>query len=1030
MSTSRRKKKPLSFNTTWVLPSANDNADQTNGVSATSDHQSSSEAAAEEANSILPPPSPSIEPPTGHTSSALPPGKKSRRPKAHPSHWTIAAPATPQLSNPPQPRQTSTTEYFDDQDAAGETNASFAGSDIVFAVDCSASTRGLVLIEEKSAVTQIAEALSPEARATSTVLPWDYYAHPALDVAQVGLIKSGNGTTPTVLIHDNNSQERLQKTSIWCLITDGEIESEEVHDFASGIAEAGLHGIPSVVILAGYTVDQPIDCNISVGKAVFALASDSLFLFHDVEFGAVYVMQSKGCFNALLPPGQTSIPLDNTTSWKDLPKINYKSLASVVIPKKRLLSEDTIVLSSGRQLNLQDIYNDSVDDETAHEILSNNDNLMRLYSYPATNTGRERRPREGKLLYTPGYRIREFGDHYRGQCAICGTPDSIFAILLKAAASDDETPGFPSPDARANHLYPMVLGAYPETDIIAPEVYCEICSYFMTRIGRSPKSDEITGSLPLICLKYSNAHGTLQWTETIANALQRRFDDNIVLQIFLSALYYTIDDVSMDTPTTSLSNALMWACRSLVKVVRIPGELVETPRSGAPEVLGFEYLQDVLKDQLDSLRKKSNPLLNYPLDGFVSLIRAALDLTSVCQMEKIKDAVWLRLLFTLMEHHFELQAKEGEKVAREALNTLLIEKPSGYSQAGQTSSATEDGADESPDELTPMGGGGSQTANGNPELIHNRLVHTAPLQDHEQCSCHKADVELNRSTIEFQDAWYAAERVPVTNPLNGPSPQVGACEMLKLAIVWVNSGIICIIASFRGLAYTADREELAARDDWAILAVDQFGGDGGVGEDGIALDNPEATLPERMSDDEGTEETVKKLIAQIITQFSTTSSICDRYKGDDKSVGEAGDVKDENILQLLQKVHDQAQIRQNRTNFRRKVAWVCYEKGHLDRMLDSINIDINNLSYFLETGNQENQHAIQEVNTIKTGAKDPDSLLSILKEVADGTDAALRVAAGNALDSGGHRYQNNYLEKCDNVTYGDWGPDEVRVANT
>ncbi|KAF4535099.1 uncharacterized protein LTHEOB_12836 [Lasiodiplodia theobromae] len=774
-------------------------------------------------------------------------------------------------------RQTSTTEYFDDQDAAGETNASFAGSDIVFAVDCSASTRGLVLIEEKSAVTQIAEALSPEARATSTVLPWDYYAHPALDVAQVGLIKSGNGTTPTVLIHDNNSQERLQKTSIWCLITDGEIESEEVHDFASGIAEAGLHGIPSVVILAGYTVDQPIDCNISVGKAVFALASDSLFLFHDVEFGAVYVMQSKGCFNALLPPGQTSIPLDNTTSWKDLPKINYKSLASVVIPKKRLLSEDTIVLSSGRQLNLQDIYNDSVDDETAHEILSNNDNLstvlltastrdckdrvkawlngrrfrtndsmwaprpdtgdrslklisqiidtlredpeaeisklssslrlsytrswqrfcasvdmrdkfeeirpdvvsdamhflnlddmtphspailgpaspalarcrnerkdeqrpVRLYSYPATNTGRERRPREGKLLYTPGYRIREFGDHYRGQCAICGTPDSIFAILLKAAASDDETPGFPSPDARANHLYPMVLGAYPETDIIAPEVYCEICSYFMTRIGRSPKSDEITGSLPLICLKYSNAHGALQWTETIANALQRRFDDNIVLQIFLSALYYTIDDVSMDTPTTSLSNALMWACRSLVKVVRIPGELVETPRSGAPEVLGFEYLQDVLKDQLDSLRKKSNPLLNYPLDGFVSLIRAALDLTSVCQMEKIKDAVWLRLLFTLMEHHFELQAKEGEKVAREALNTLLIEKPSGYSQAGQTSSATEDGADESPDELTPMGGGGSQTANGNPELVIDTKKTSVSLETLQQTHLFPPDI--------------------------------------------------------------------------------------------------------------------------------------------------------------------------------------------------------------------------------------------------------------------------------------------------
>ncbi|KAK0637871.1 hypothetical protein DIS24_g10397 [Lasiodiplodia hormozganensis] len=286
----------------------------------------------------------------------------------------------------------------------------------------------------------------------------------------------------------------------------------------------------------------------------------------------------------------------------------------------------------------------------------------------------------------------------------------------------------------------MVLGVYPETDIIAPEVYCEICSYFMTRIGRSPKSDEITGSLPLICLKYSNAHGALQWTETIANALQKRFDDNIVLQIFLSALYYTIDDVSTDTPTTSLSDALVWACRSLVKVVRIPGELVDTPRSGAPEVLGFEYLQDVLKEQLDSLRKKSNPLLNYPLDGFVSLIRAALDLPSVCQTEMIKDAVWLRLLFTLMEHHFELQAKEGEKVARETLNTLLIEKPSGYSQAGQTSSATEDGADESPDELTPMGGGGSQTANGDPELVIDTKKTSVTLETLQQTHLFPPDI--------------------------------------------------------------------------------------------------------------------------------------------------------------------------------------------------------------------------------------------------------------------------------------------------
>lgn len=189
---------------------------------------------------------------------------------------------------------------------------------------------------------------------------------------------------------------------------------------------------------------------------------------------------------------------------------------------------------------------------------------------------------------------------------------------------------------------------------------------------------------------------------------------------------------------------------------------------------------------------------------------------------------------------------------------------------------------------------------------------------------------------------------------------------------------------------------------------------------GIMLDNPEETLPERISEEVDIDNAAKRLIAAIISQFSRTSTICNRYIGDDKSVGETGDVKDKNILTLLQKVREQAKIRQSRTSLHRKVAWACYEKTHLDRMLENIKNDIDNLSDLLETQNWEKQRATQEVNTIKAGIEDPGTLLSILKEVSDGTDAALGVAADNALENGGHRYQENYLEKCDNVTYGDW----------
>lgn len=247
--------------------------------------------------------------------------------------------------------------------------------DATFAVDVSWSTSSGILSQEKKAVVDLAMQFSAPAKERVHVLPWNTMAFPPTTLSSIDSLHSSGGTDPTVLNSDSRHHHILQNSSLWFLLTDGKIDQITVKDFALGICEKGLHGTACVIILFGHRPGRPASCNISVGQAVFAVAPDCAFLFHDVVTGEIFVFQCKGCFRGLLPQEEMQITLDTETTWHQLPQISYDKLAKLTVPKRRMVGTNTVFLESGRVVNLDDLYSNRLNREVTTEIMDNDDDL-------------------------------------------------------------------------------------------------------------------------------------------------------------------------------------------------------------------------------------------------------------------------------------------------------------------------------------------------------------------------------------------------------------------------------------------------------------------------------------------------------------------------------------------------------------------------------------------------------------------------------------------------------------------------------
>ncbi|KAL2068416.1 hypothetical protein VTL71DRAFT_16514 [Oculimacula yallundae] len=207
------------------------------------------------------------------------------------------------------------------------------------------------------------------------VIPWDEISHPIITVEELTNIKPAGRTDPNVLLEKREHIDLLQTSHLWFLLTDGEIVPKTVHRFSLSINSRGLHGTACVIVIFGSLPPKPILCNVSVGISVFAVTPNCVFIFHDVATHRAYILQCKGCFNALLPRGWSHISLNNSTKWDNIPELHYSDLFDIRIPPPVKLDVNQFQLQSGEKVDLDDLYHGNLSQVIENKILQNEDNL-------------------------------------------------------------------------------------------------------------------------------------------------------------------------------------------------------------------------------------------------------------------------------------------------------------------------------------------------------------------------------------------------------------------------------------------------------------------------------------------------------------------------------------------------------------------------------------------------------------------------------------------------------------------------------
>lgn len=254
------------------------------------------------------------------------------------------------------------------------------------ALDKSGSTYGPTIAAELSVVKQLCRHRQESNNAPVKVLPWCHRAYPPITFsnshAAWGDIGSGGGTDPSVLYESMSCLAALRSAGLWVLMTDGKIFDSLVEKFAAQTAEVGVHNKPCIIVVFGDAGQgRPATCNISVGIAVYAVAPDCLFLFHDIPTGIVRIMQAKGKFKELLPlSGDERIKLvmSGYTTWAELPRVSYEDLFDVELRSIRNLERDEIAFQDGLIVNIPDMLSGKVDEASIEKIVQDSDNLRSI----------------------------------------------------------------------------------------------------------------------------------------------------------------------------------------------------------------------------------------------------------------------------------------------------------------------------------------------------------------------------------------------------------------------------------------------------------------------------------------------------------------------------------------------------------------------------------------------------------------------------------------------------------------------------
>jgi hypothetical protein len=721
--------------------------------------------------------------------------------------------STPSASIPPVvPDIPSTTTSETNENNSGITNderlrappsTSFRESKVSIAVDVSSSTQGSVLEMEKRVIRNISSLIPRRLRSDIKILPWNHSAYLPCTLTQLESLYAEGGTDPNIFLHEPECRDVLQDSSFWFLMTDGEIDEASVRRFARGLVEYGLHGKACIITIFGEREECPADCNISVGLSVFAVSPHVAFLYTDVATQNTYVLQTKGCFSAILPRNVSNPTLVNSTTWEHLPLTSFENLSRVSVPPSQILGKDELLLPNNSRVNISDFLNDLPDDDKAiGQILDSDDNLKTIvlttklrdqgaklrswldhvdeklerqakaemeevekqsqaasdameeiiratdlsqvvlareklqraneeaasrrhslagFSQRRRSSGLARRmstggldtagdnlsvidsqpppllpplpppqprphpPHPRNLGRYPSTTSKQHGFHgsnrqdevFKGVCMVCLSAESILGLLLRSPPAKTTTANFPAKRTFSRLLYPLTVGNYAETDIIASVICCGKCSARLVQAGETPSGDRLISALPL----QSFLTNTAVWLQILHQATLWRFHGTQLPIVFLAILCTKLErllEEGGESPRFyNLREGIKWTCNMLLS------EVIVSPASASGiNSLGTGALYDTLlqsfKNTIDNT--KSTRLLEYPLDGFIV---ANIALSNSARIKTIsgnkrKNIVFLRFLYHLTERYHQYAKEHDELVLRAAKSlTLLVDDPAG-----------------------------------------------------------------------------------------------------------------------------------------------------------------------------------------------------------------------------------------------------------------------------------------------------------------------------------------------------------------
>lgn len=160
------------------------------------------------------------------------------------------------------------------------------------------------------------------------IVTWN---HKSSSVADINLITSDGMTEPSCIIENKDTCELVKKSDILIILTDGEIDSQQVTIFGKYMRKYAFNLKTVIGVIIGRRsspnieqIKQPSEINVSV---LFpAMITDGCILFHNTK--ATYVMWSTGAFQTELQPQD----ITSRITWNSITTISSEVLTNVKIP--------------------------------------------------------------------------------------------------------------------------------------------------------------------------------------------------------------------------------------------------------------------------------------------------------------------------------------------------------------------------------------------------------------------------------------------------------------------------------------------------------------------------------------------------------------------------------------------------------------------------------------------------------------------------------------------------------------------------